>query len=129
MPQKTIIVTNDAPKAMGPYSQAVRAGMFVFASGQIGLIPSTGELIQGGIEAETRQTLSNLSALLKASGSGLEQAVRTTVYLCDMDNFSRMNAVYAEYFPADPPARVTIQITALPRGANIEIDCIALVKE
>jgi 2-iminobutanoate/2-iminopropanoate deaminase len=129
MPSRIMVSSPDAPSAIGPYSQAVRAGMFVFASGQLGLVPATGELIHGGIETETRQTLLNLQAVLHAAGSSLEQALRTTVYLTDLGGFAKMNAVYADFFPAQPPARVTVQVAALPRGAAVEIDCIALIKE
>jgi 2-iminobutanoate/2-iminopropanoate deaminase len=129
MPKKIIIASDQAPRAIGPYSAAVCAGAFVFASGQIGIIPSTGELIAGGIEEETRQTLRNLAAVLTSGGSALEQTLRTTVYLRDLNDFTKMNAAYAEFFPANPPARVTIQAAALPRGAAVEIDCIALVND
>ncbi|HTX91057.1 MAG TPA: RidA family protein [Anaerolineales bacterium] len=125
---KKVIKSDKAPKALGPYSVAILAGMFVFTSGQLGLDPATGELVPGGIEAETRQALTNLSHVLADSGSGLDAAVKTTVFLKDMGEFARMNAVYAEFFPANPPARSTVQVAALPKGGAVEIEVVALVK-
>lgn len=129
MIKKTIIATDHAPKAIGPYATAVRAGAFIFTSGQLGILPKSGDLAAGGIEEETRQVLRNLATVLEAAGSSLESAVKTTVYLRDLNDFPRMNAIYAEFFTKDPPARTTIQAAGLPRGAAIEIDCIALGKE
>jgi 2-iminobutanoate/2-iminopropanoate deaminase len=123
-PKKTVSCEK-GPKAIGPYCQAVQSGRLVFTSGQLGLDPSTGELTAGGVEAETRQALANLAALLEACGSGLPHAVKTTVYLREMADFARMNAVYAEFFVQDPPARSTVQAAALPKGAAVEIECIA----
>jgi len=125
---KKVIKSDKAPKALGPYSVAILAGMFVFTSGQLGLDPATGELVPGGIEAETRQALTNLSHVLADSGSGLDAAVKTTVFLKDMGEFARMNAVYAEFFPSNPPARSTVQVAALPKGGAVEIEVVALVK-
>jgi 2-iminobutanoate/2-iminopropanoate deaminase len=125
---KKVIVSEKAPKALGPYSVAIRCGDLVFASGQLGLDPATGELVHGEIEAETRQSLTNLSHVLKAAGSGLEAAVKTTVYLRDIQDFPKMNAVYAEFFPENPPARSTVQVAALPKNGAVEIDVVALVK-
>jgi 2-iminobutanoate/2-iminopropanoate deaminase len=125
---KKVITSEKAPKALGPYSVAIQTGMFVFTSGQLGLDPSTGELAPGGIEAETRQALTNLRHVLTDSGSSLEAAVKTTVFLKDMAEFSKMNAVYAEFFPANPPARSTVQVAALPKGGAVEIEVIALTK-
>ncbi len=125
MSGKQIVSSDKAPKAIGPYSMAVRCGQLVFSSGQLGLDPSTGELVSGGVEAETRQALRNLSALLEACGSSLQGAVKTTVFLREMGDFAKMNAVYAEFFPKDPPARTTVQAAALPKGAAVEIECIA----
>jgi len=120
------IKTDRAPKAIGPYSQAVAAGGFVFASGQIPLVPSTGELNTGTIEDQTRQALSNLSALLEAAGCSLDDAVKTTVYLQDMNDFSRMNAVYGEFFKPPYPARAAVQVARLPKDAKVEVEAMAL---
>jgi 2-iminobutanoate/2-iminopropanoate deaminase len=121
------IKSEKAPKALGPYSVAIRAGSFVFASGQLGLDPQSGNLVPGGVEAETRQSLTNLSNVLADSGSGIETVVKTTVFLRDMADFPKMNAVYAEFFPENPPARSTVQ-ASLPKGGAVEIEAIALVK-
>jgi 2-iminobutanoate/2-iminopropanoate deaminase len=123
---KEKIHTADAPNPVGPYSQAIRAGGFIFASGQIPLNPSTHEIIQGPIEEQTRQVLDNLRSVLTAAGSSMEKVVKTTVFLSDLKNFEAMNAVYATYFAGTPPARSTVQAAALPRGVNVEIDLIAL---
>ena len=121
------IRTEAAPAPVGPYSQAIRAGEFVFASGQIPLDPATGKVVDGEIEDETRQVLANLAAVLEAAGSGLEHVVKATVYLTDLGLFPRVNAVYAEAFHFDPaPARVTVGVSALPLGAQVEIDAVAL---
>ncbi len=124
--QKEIILTDKAPKAIGPYSVATKAGGFIFTAGQIGIDPVTVDLVAGGIETETRQVLLNLSNVLTAAGSTLQQVVKTTVFLRDMSDFSRMNAVYAEFFPQNPPARSTVQVSALPKGAVVEIEIVAL---
>ena len=126
--EKQVIISEKAPKALGPYSVAVRAGMFVFTSGQLGLDPATGELVPGGIEAETRQALTNLRHVLEDSGSGMDQVVKTIVFLSDMADFAKMNAVYAGFFPAAPPARSTVQVAALPKAGSVEIEIVALVK-
>ena len=123
---KRIIKTEDAPKAIGPYSQAVVAGGFVFASGQIPTDPATGQFVEGGISEQTRQVLRNLSKVLEAAGTGLERVVKTTVFLADMDDFAAMNEVYARFFGENPPARSTVQAARLPRDARVEIDVIAL---
>ncbi len=125
--QKKIVVTDKAPKAIGPYSVAVKAGNFIFCSGQGGLDPATGEVVPGGVEAETRQVFKNLQAVLVAAGSSLEHAVKTTVFLRDMNDFGRMNAVYAEFFNDGFPARTTVQAAALPRNIAVEIELIALL--
>jgi 2-iminobutanoate/2-iminopropanoate deaminase len=125
---KKIIFTDKAPKAIGPYSQAIRTDSLVFTAGQAGLDPATGELVEGGIEAQTRQVLTNLENVLEASDSGLNYAVKTTVYLKDMTDFPKMNAVYAEFFPKNPPARTTIAAAALPKNALVEIEVIALLE-
>ena len=126
-PERVELRTDSAPAPVGPYSQAVRAGEWIFASGQIPLDPATGELVGGEIEDEARQVLANLAAVLEAGGSGLDRVVRATVYLTDLSLFPRVNAVYAEAFHADPaPARATVEVAALPLGARVEIDAIAL---
>jgi 2-iminobutanoate/2-iminopropanoate deaminase len=122
---KKVIATDKAPKAIGPYSQAIQSGDLLFTAGQIGLEPSSGELVQGGIEAQTRQVLTNVKNILEAAGSSLDNVVKTTVFLQNMADFAAMNAVYAEFFPANPPARSTIAVAALPKGAMIEIEVIA----
>ena len=123
---KQIIETAGAPQAIGPYSQAVRAGGFVFASGQIPLDPRTGLFVAGGIAEQTEQVLSNLSAVLEAAGTGLDQVVKTTVFLADMSDFAAMNEVYGRYFQENPPARATVQAARLPRDARVEIEAIAM---
>jgi 2-iminobutanoate/2-iminopropanoate deaminase len=125
----TIIHTDAAPKAIGPYSQAIRAGGLIFTAGQIALDPATAQIVEGGIEVQTRQVLTNLSHVLQAAGSSLSRVVKTTVFLQDLGEFAAMNAVYAEFFPAQPPARSTVQVAALPRGSRVEIECIALAPE
>jgi reactive intermediate/imine deaminase len=116
----------DAPEPVGPYSQAVELDGWIFASGQIPLDPSTGRLVSGDVESQTRQVLANLRAVLRAAGVGLESVVRTTVYLTDLDQFPRVNQIYADHFHQAPqPARATVQVAALPLGAAIEIDAIA----
>jgi 2-iminobutanoate/2-iminopropanoate deaminase len=125
MPEKQIIATDKAPKAIGPYVVATRFGDLVFTSGQLGLVPATGELAPGGIEAETRQALTNLKHVLEAAGSSLDHALKTIVFLRDMGDFARMNAIYAEFFPKNPPARSTVQVAALPKGGAVEIEVVA----
>ena len=122
---KDIIATKNAPGAIGPYSQGIRANGFVFASGQIGLDPATGELVKGGIAEQSRQVLLNVKNVLEAAGSGLDKAVKTTVFLKDINDFAAMNAVYSEFFKADCPARSAVQVAALPKGALVEIEVIA----
>lgn len=126
---KTVIATPTAPAAVGPYSQAVSFGHLVFAAGQVGIRPSDGRLVEGGVVEETRQALTNLGAVLEAAGSGLEQVVKTTVFLTDMAEFQRMNHVYAEFFPSEPPARSTVQVVQLPLGARVEIEAVAALRE
>ena len=120
-----IVSTDRAPKAIGPYSQAVIANGFVFVSGQIPLDPATGQIVQGGIAEQTARVFENMKNVLEAAGSSLDQAVKTTVYLKDIGDFAPMNEVYARYFPAHPPARAAIEAARLPRDVLIEIDCIA----
>jgi 2-iminobutanoate/2-iminopropanoate deaminase len=120
------ISTSAAPAAIGPYSQAVGAGAYLFASGQIGLDPATAQLVEGGIDAQTRQVMANLSAVLGAAGLSFADVVKTTIFLVDMNDFGAVNAIYAESFEGAPPARSTVAVAALPRGARVEIDAIAL---
>jgi 2-iminobutanoate/2-iminopropanoate deaminase len=124
---KTIIHTDKAPGAIGPYSQAVRTGNLVYTAGQIGLDPATMEIVGGGIEAETRQVLKNLKQVLEAANSGLKYVVKTTVFLQDMGEFSKMNAIYGEFFAANPPARSAVEVAALPKGAAVEIEAVAIL--
>lgn len=119
------ISTGKAPAAIGPYSQAVRSGGFLFCSGQIPLDPATGKMVDGGIEAQTERVLRNLEAVLTGGGSTLESVVKTTVYLTDLADFPAMNAVYAKFFRQAPPARATVQVAKLPAGAKVEIDAVA----
>jgi len=123
---KKIIHTDKAPEAIGPYSQAVRTESMVYTAGQIGLDPATMELVSGGVEAETRQVLNNLKKVLEAANSGLNYVVKTTVFLRDMADFPKMNAIYAEFFPENSPARSTVAVAALPKGVAVEIEAIAL---
>ncbi len=127
--ERTVVKTDKAPKAIGPYSVAIKAGHFVFTSGQIGLIPETGNVIEGGVEAETRQALTNLKSVLEASGTTLARVVKTTVFLRDMADFARMNAIYGEFFTENQPARSAVQVAALPKAAAVEIECVALLDE
>jgi len=127
--KREVLIPERAPKPLGPYSHGVRSGSWVFSSGTIGNDPATGKLVPGGVAAETRQALTNLSGTLRAGGSSLPQVVKTTVFLIDLGQFAAMNAVYAEFFPQDPPARSTIQVGALPGGAAVEIEAVAVVPE
>lgn len=125
--QKQVVIAENAPKAIGPYSAGVSSGHLVFTAGQLGIDPTTGDLVEGGIQAQTRQALTNLKAVLEAAGSSLEGVVKTTVFLKDMGDFSQMNAVYAEFFTADFPARSAIQVAALPKGGAVEIEAVAML--
>ncbi len=116
-----------APRAIGPYSQAVQVGSWVFCSGQLGMDPKTGRLVPGGIEAQTRQALTNLQHVLEAAGASLDNVVKVTVFLKNMDDFARMNAVYAEFFREPYPARAAVEVAALPKGALVEIEAVAYV--
>ncbi|NJN67741.1 MAG: RidA family protein [Chloroflexaceae bacterium] len=127
--QRTVIHAQLAPPAIGPYVQAVGAGPLVFVSGQIPLDPDTGELVGPDIALQTRRVLQNLQAILEGAGSSLDRVVKTTVFLTDIGDFAAMNQVYAEFFPHAPPARSAVQVAALPRGASIEIEAIALRDE
>ena len=122
---KKIISTSDAPAAIGPYSQAIRAGSTIYCSGQIPLDPKTGQIISGGIDAQTRRVLDNITALLKAEGLGFGNIGKTTIFLTNLGDFQTVNEVYGSYFKSQPPARSTVQVSALPKGANIEIEVIA----
>ena len=124
---KKIISTEKAPKALGPYSQAIRTETLVFTAGQVGLNPATMELVEGGIQAQTRQVLTNLKHVLESADSGLNFVVKTIVFLQDMGDFANMNSIYSEFFPENPPARSTVQVAALPKGALVEIECVALI--
>jgi 2-iminobutanoate/2-iminopropanoate deaminase len=124
---RDVLIADKAPKALGPYSLGVRSQGFVFVSGTIGNDPASGKLVDGGIEAQTRQALTNMSNILQSGGSNLDLVVKTTVFLQDIQEFSKMNAVYAEFFTHEPPARSTIQVAALPGGAAVEIEAIAVV--
>jgi 2-iminobutanoate/2-iminopropanoate deaminase len=125
MPDRKAVSTDSAPAAIGPYSQAIRAGDLLFCSGQIPLDPSTGEIVKDDVAGQARRCLESLAAVCEAAGASLENAVRCTVYLADMADFARVNDVYAEFFPGDePPARVAVAAAALPRGADVEIDAI-----
>jgi 2-iminobutanoate/2-iminopropanoate deaminase len=121
------ISSPDAPAAIGPYSQATRAGNLVFLSGQIPLDPATGQLVAGDIRAQTERVMENLGAVLKAAGCTFRHVVRTTIYLADLGDFAVVNETYGKRFPENPPARATVQVAALPRGARVEIDAIAVV--
>ena len=123
------VQTKNAPAAIGPYSQAIKANGFVYVSGQIPIDPETGEFVAGGIAEQTDRVLKNLAAVLEASGSSLNQVVKTTVFLADMKEFSGMNEVYATFFAAPPPARATVAAAGLPRDARVEIEAVALVSE
>jgi 2-iminobutanoate/2-iminopropanoate deaminase len=126
MPERTRIATNDAPAAIGPYSQAIATGELVFCSGQIALDPETGALVDGDVRVQTRRALENLSAVLTAAGSSLGAVVKTTVFLVSMSDFAAMNEVYADFFTGEPPARSTIAVAELPRGARVEVEAIAV---
>lgn len=125
---REIIATDQAPRAIGPYSQAIRAGNLLFCSGQIPIEPSTGEFVSGGVAEQTEQVMRNLSAVLSAGQSSLKQVVKTTVFLADMDDFTAMNEVYGRFFGENPPARATVQAARLPRDAKVEIEAIAIVE-
>jgi 2-iminobutanoate/2-iminopropanoate deaminase len=123
---RTVVATTKAPEALGPYSQAIKAGGFVYLSGQLPIDPASGALVEGDIAAMTRQIFANLSAVLEAAGSSLAKVVKVNVFLADMNDFQAMNAAYAEFFPQDPPARSTVQVARLPRDVRIEIELVAL---
>jgi len=124
---KEIVATERAPRAIGPYSQAVRAGNLLFASGQIPIDPATGEFVAGGVGEQTEQVMRNLTAVFEAAGASLGQVVKTTVFLSDMNDFTAMNEVYGRFFGENPPARATVQAARLPRDAKVEIEAIAVL--
>jgi 2-iminobutanoate/2-iminopropanoate deaminase len=124
--KKQIIVTDSAPGAVGPYSQAVRVGRFIYTAGQLGIVPGTKEFAGPDVESQTRQALKNLKAVLEAGGSCLEHVVKTTVFLADMGEFAKMNTVYAEFFPDEPPARSAVQAAALPLGGRVEVEAVGI---
>lgn len=128
MSERTVIVTEDAPKpfAGAPYNQAVKAGGLVFCAGQVGIDPAAGRLVDGGVEAQARRAMQNLSAVLAAAGSSLNRVCKTTIFVVDLGDFGTVNEVYGSFFPADPPARSTVQVAGLPGGALVEIEAIAL---
>lgn len=126
-PEKKVVRTDKAPAPIGPYSAGVTTGNLVFTAGQLGIDPQTGELVSGGIEAETRQALLNIKYILESAGSSMQQVLKTTVFLRDMSEFGRMNAVYSEFLNINPPARSTIQVVALPKAGAVEIEAIGLV--
>jgi 2-iminobutanoate/2-iminopropanoate deaminase len=126
--KRKIISTQHAPAAVGPYSQAVQIGDLIYSAGQIPLVPETGKMIEGGIEAQTRQVMQNLSAVLEAAGSSLSNVIKTTIYVTDLADFATINQVYGSFFEIEPPARSTVQVAALPLGAQVEIEVMAVVK-
>jgi 2-iminobutanoate/2-iminopropanoate deaminase len=124
---KEIIATDKAPKAIGPYSQAVRAGDFIFLSGQIPMDPESGELVSGDIGTQTERVLENIQAVLKAAGAGMDQVIKCAVFLADMNDFAAMNEIYGSFFKQNPPARAAVEVSRLPRGVGVEIEAIAYV--
>ncbi len=125
--KREIVSTSQAPAAVGPYSQAIKAGGFVFTAGQIPLDPASGKLVTDGIEAETERVMQNLSAVLAAAGSSLENVVKTTIFVTDIADFAQVNKVYGSFFEGNPPARSTVQVAALPLGAHVEIEAVAVL--
>lgn len=125
--KRTIVSTDQAPGAIGPYSQAVKTDTLVFVSGQLPLNPNTGELVTDDIAAETRQSMDNLKAILEAAGSSMARVVKTTVFIADMNDFPAINAVYAEYFEGEPPARACVEVARLPKDARVEVEAVALL--
>ena len=123
---KNVVVADKAPKALGPYSAAVTTGSLVFTAGQLGIDPASGDLVAGGIQAQTKQALTNIKAVLAAAGSGMEMVVKTTVFLQNMEDFGQMNEVYGTFFAENFPARSAVQVAALPKGAAVEIEAVAL---
>jgi 2-iminobutanoate/2-iminopropanoate deaminase len=126
--KKNVVHTEKAPKAIGPYSQAIRTESLIYTAGQIGLDPVTGELVVGGVEEQTRQALTNIKNVVEAAGSTLANVVKTTVFLKDMNDFSKMNPIYAEFFGENPPARSTVAVAGLPKGGLVEVEVVALIQ-
>jgi 2-iminobutanoate/2-iminopropanoate deaminase len=126
--RRDVVIADQAPKAIGPYSLGIRTAEYVFTSGTLGVDPKTGELAPGGVESQTRQALENLANILESGGSSLQKVVKTTVFMGDFSEFSRMNEVYGEFFHSDPPARSTVQVAALPLGAAVQIEAVAVVE-
>jgi 2-iminobutanoate/2-iminopropanoate deaminase len=126
--KKNVVHTEKAPKAIGPYSQAIRTESMIYTAGQIGLDPATGELVAGGVEEQTRQVLLNITSVVEAAGSTLANVVKTTVFLKDMNDFSKMNPIYAEFFGENPPARSTVAVAGLPKGGLVEVEVVALIQ-
>jgi 2-iminobutanoate/2-iminopropanoate deaminase len=124
---KQIITTDKAPKAIGPYSAGILINGFVYTSGQLGMDPQSGSLVEGGVEAETKRALENLSAVLQAGGSDLDHVIKTTVFLRDINDFAKMNGIYETFFSDQPPARSAFQVAALPKGAAVEIEAVAVI--
>ena len=122
---KEVVFTERAPEAVGPYSQAIKQDGLVFCSGQVALDPSSGDLLEGSVSDQTRRAMENLKAVLEAAGSSFDRVVKVTAYLVDMNDFVEFNGVYGEYFPGDPSARATVGVAALPKGARVEVECIA----
>ena len=123
---KNVVFSPEAPAAVGPYSHAIDCGNMVFLSGQVPLVPETGLIAEGGIEGQARQMFENIKAVLSSCGLGFENVVKTTVFMTDLNDFATLNAIYAEYFPENPPARSCVQVAALPKGALVETECIAV---
>jgi 2-iminobutanoate/2-iminopropanoate deaminase len=124
---RKVVHSDHAPKAIGPYSQAIRTDAMVYTAGQIGVDPSTGEFVSNDVEGQTRKALENLQNILQAAGSGISNVVKTTVFLQDMNDFAKMNGIYAEFFGENPPARSTVAVAGLPKGALVEIEVVALI--
>lgn len=124
--QKEIIRTDNAPAAIGPYSQAIKAGGFIFLSGQIPLDPATGNVVEGGIKEQTERVMTNLEAVLNAAGTDMEAVVKTTIYLTNLSDFPTVNEIYGNYFRENPPARATVEVSSLPKGVSVEIEAVAL---
>ena len=125
--EKEVISTDKAPAAIGPYSQAVKINGMIFVSGQIAIDPGTGSIVDGNVQDQTRQVLNNVKAVLEAAGSSLDKVAKTTVYITDMDNFSKVNEIYAEFFIDQPPARACVEVSRLPKGVSVEIEAVAIL--
>lgn len=126
---KKIISTSEAPAALGPYSQAVRVGSMIYCAGQIPLDPKSGQIVSGGVETQTRRVMENIAAVLKAEGLGFQHVVKTTIFLMDLNDFQTLNEIYGSYFKEQPPARSTVQVAGLPKGARVEIEVTAMADD